>query len=172
MDPYSQKRFMMHSIALMLLGFLYFASSGAEYLAIYFKEQRLKQSYEQETRQILASQTNKSLFKTVGALHRKITERKRLLERFSSSTKSPLDILNFLALGGSKELGVQFTSILLENRENQSLMKIIGTVPGVKQLREFESILDRLPGTKKRDLVKSNTAASGDRLEFEQAIEL
>ena len=51
-------------------------------------------------------------------------------------------------------------------------MKIIGTVPGVSELRKFESILDKLPGTKKRDLVKSNTTASGDRLEFEQAIEL
>ena len=172
MDPYSQKRFMMHSIALMLLGFLYFASSGAEYLAVYLKEQKLNQSYEQETRQILASQNNKSMFKTVGALHRKITERKRLLERFSSSAKSPLDILNFLALEGSKELDVQFTSIVLENRESQSLMRIVGTVPGVKELREFESILDKIPGAKKRDLVKSNTAAGGDRLEFEQAIEL
>ena len=172
MDSYSQKRFMMHSIALMLLGFLYFLSSGAEYLAIYVKENKLRQSYDQETRQILASQNNKKVYKTVNALHRKITERKRLLERFSSSAKSPLDILNFLAIGGSKELDVQFNSIILENRENQSLMKIIGTVPGVSELRKFESILDKLPGTKKRDLVKSNTTASGDRLEFEQAIEL
>ncbi len=172
MDSYSQKRFMMHSVALMLLGFLYFVSSGAEYFAIYFKEQKLKKNYEQETRQILASQNNKSAFKTVGALQRKIAERKRLLERFSSSTKSPLDILNFLTVSGSKELDVQFTSIVLENRDNQSLMKIIGSVPGVSELREFESILDKLPGAKKRDLVKSNTAVNGDRLEFEQAIEL
>lgn len=172
MDSYFQKRLMMHSVAIMLLGFLYFLSSGTEYLAIYLKQNKLKQNYEQETRQILASQNNKSAYKTVGALHRKITERKRLLEKFSSSAKSPLDILNFLAVGGSKELDVQFSSIVLENKGNQSLMKITGTVPGVKELRQFESILDQLPGSKKRELVKSNTAVGGNRLEFEQAIKL
>ena len=172
MDSYFQKRLMMHSVAIMLLGFLYFLSSGTEYLAIYLKQNKLKQNYEQETRQILASQSNKSAYKTVGALHRKITERKRLLEKFSSSAKSPLDILNFLAVGGSKELDVQFSSIVLENKGNQSLMKITGTVPGVKELRQFESILDQLPGSKKRELVKSNTAVGGNRLEFEQAIKL
>ena len=65
----------------------------------------------------------------------------RLLENFSSSAKSPLDILNFLAVGGSKELDVQFSSIVLENKGNQSLMKITGTVPGVKELRQFEKEL-------------------------------
>lgn len=172
MDSYSQKRMLMHSLALMTLGFLYFVCMGLEYTAVYFKKSDLKAKYEQETQQILASQKSKQMYKTVGALHRKIQERKKLLERFSGSTRSPLEILNFLTNNNSSDLGVEFLSIILENRDNQSIMRINGTVPGARELRRFESILDQLPDKKRRELVKSNTAASGDRLEFEQEIEL
>ena len=172
MDSYSQKRMLMHSLALMTLGFLYFTCMGVEYAAVYFKKSDLKGRYEQETQQILASKKNKGMYKTVGALNRKIQERKKLLERFSSSTRSPLEILNFLTKNNSIDLGVEFLSITLENRDNKSLMRINGTVPGARELRGFESILDQLPNKKRRELVKSNTAASGDRIEFEQEIEL
>lgn len=172
LDLYEQKRLMMHSAALMIVGFLYFVCSGFEFAAVYLTKRTLNQEYQKETQQILSSQKNQNLYKTVGALHMKITERKRLLERFSSSVRSPLDILNFMSINGTKNMGVEFSSILLTNQDNQSVLRISGMVPGTAELRQFEAVLDRIPEKKTRELIKSNTNLSGDRLEFEQEIEL
>lgn len=142
LDSLIQKRLKSHCRAFFILSCFFCFCTGVEIWMVTQKHRQLKRTYQEETRTILEKQ--KENFNSLGALQKKIRERKKLLEEFSRSEKSPVDILNYLSTQKFASIDLNLQEIHLENQESDTRVILRGSVGNAADIRKLENLLGEL----------------------------
>lgn len=153
-DPMLQKRIFFHAMAVLLAVFIFFCISLSEFALIWHKNWVLKRGYDEFTQVIMDK--HQGLYGNISALRNKISEEKKLLERFAESPKSPLPILNYL----SQELGnidVLINEVNVVNQDTHAEITLIGSADGASNFRIFREVLSKATGA----IGSSETQRSG-----------
>ncbi|PCJ20538.1 MAG: hypothetical protein COB02_03195 [Candidatus Cloacimonadota bacterium] len=167
-DSYVQRQWIWHLGTVCISLFIYLCLSGIELGFVYYKQMSLDSQYVQETKKIMKN--NKS-FKSLGALQKKILERKKLLGRFADSEISPMWAIQEISqsVGSIK---VELNSVYLINEENSASITFRGTVPAAQDLIQLEKSLKKITGAKKVERVSSRPTNDRTRYYFEEKIHL
>jgi type IV pilus assembly protein PilM len=167
-DSFLQKLVLFQAGALLLAAFIYFMVSLSELGIVWYKGRQLNQSYDQFTQAILAK--HQGLYGNMTVLRDKISEEKRLLERFAESPKSPLPILNYL----SKEIGnidIQINEIHVVNHETHTEITLIGSADEAGNFRALREIMGRAKGAMGMPVTqKSGVEHESGRYGFEELL--
>lgn len=142
LDALVQKRLKSHCSAFFILSCFFVFCTVMEIWMVSQKHRQLTQAYQEETRTILEKQ--KENFNSLSALQKKIRERKKLLEEFSRSEKSPVDILNYLSTQKFADIDLILQEVHLENLESDTRVVLRGSVRSAADIRKLENSLREL----------------------------
>jgi hypothetical protein len=165
-DTFVQKRLSSHCTAVFLLALVCCICIGGEVGLSYWIFQELEEQYHQETRAILQKQ--KENFKTLGALQKKIRERKKLLEEFSRAEKSPIHVLNYLSSPEAAGIELTLDEVHLENKDADTRVILRGSVPYAPDIRRLETLLQSVPYIRKVILGPVEQSQLSGRYEFKE----
>jgi|GEM_PF-1048555 len=165
-DTFVQKRLSSHCTALFMLAFFFCICTGLEVGIVFWTYQELEEKYHAETRAILEKQ--KENFNSLGALQKKIRERKKLLEEFSQAEKSPIDVLNYLSTNEFSGIDLNLEEVHLENKDADTRVILKGSVRYAPDIRRLENLLKKVPFVRRVTVGPVEQSQESGRYEFKE----